>query len=141
MPPHDWMRTLKRVWYDRIQEAVEAKASQFGDMAGTLWGYLNKSYEDLYVMHSGDGSSISVYANSAPYYKPRINKFREFVDLYTPYVMAQNPQRRVAVRRPQFSEELLRQAQVASYVPYSHYDKNTRVLLETAAQILEWAHL
>ncbi len=135
-----WLRDLTNFWRQRIQEAKDAKEDQFDADARLLWKFLNASYEDLYIATTtgADSTTIGVYMRGGPYYKPRINKCQEFVDLYMPYVLARNPQRRVWVRRPQFPPELIQNAALAALVPYNQYDKRTRLILETAAQLLEW---
>ena len=138
----NWLREITELWRKRISEAREAKKEQFDSDADVLWNFLTRSYEDLYIPSATtvteDTTTIGVYATSGPYYKPRINKCQEFVDLYLPYVLARNPQRRVSLRRPQFNEEVLRMASQATMMPYSQHDKSVRVVLETAAQLLEW---
>lgn len=132
----EWLRELSSLWKKRIDEAKEVKARQFGDEADTLWSFLTKDYRDLYIV--SDDTIITDYS-AGPYYKPRINKCREFVDLYMPFVLANTPARRVSVNRPVFSEEVYAQALDAlNGVTFGQVDKSTRSALETAAVLQEW---
>lgn len=131
----NWLQQLTATWRKRIEDAEKAKEEQFGRSAEEMWRYLTASYDDLYVV-GGPAGDVAVYS-AGPYYKPRINKFQEFVDLYMPFVLAQTPHRRVTVRRPQFSEDILRGAEQAT-ISYAAIDKSVRVVLDTAALLLEW---
>jgi len=132
----EWLRQLNSVWLQRLEEAKDAKRTQFGDTAEILWNYLTKNYKELYIL--GLGGPGAIREEDAPYYKPRINKFQEFVDLYMPFVLGRTPVRRVSVRRPQFPEEVMRSAAGIYPVPFSAYDARVRMSLDTAAILLEW---
>lgn len=133
----EFLRDIAFHWKRRIERCKDHKQRVFGEVAEKAWRFLTASYADLYFAVAGDGQSVSVIQTSGPYYKPRINKCLEFVDLYMPYVLARNPYRRVASRRPQFPEEIMRVVMMQG-IPYSGHDKSVRSMQETAAILLEW---
>ncbi|MCS7226525.1 MAG: hypothetical protein NZ821_05980 [Gloeomargarita sp. SKYB31] len=139
-----WLRDLQTLWVQRIQEAEEAKEKHFGRTASELWDLLTRSYQDLYLEAPDDLiQSAFRFEDNVPeaYYRCRINKIQEFVDLYLPFVLAQNPIRQVTIRRPQFPEEILQavlQTPLALPIPYAQVDKSKRIQLQTAALLLEW---
>ena len=65
---------------------------------------------------------------------PRVNKFREYVDLYLPYMLNRAPDRTVSLRRPVFPDDA-----VESLVPgVSAFDGFKRRIQDEAARLLEW---
>jgi len=133
-----WLADLTALWRRRIAAAIRAKEDQFGSAAREMWRYLTATYEDLYVVGAETGD-IAVYGGG-PYYRPRINKFQEFVDLYMPFILGRNPVRRVSLRRPVFNEEVMSSAMIGMGMPvsYARHDRTARALYETAARLLEW---
>ncbi len=131
----DWLRELSSLWKTRITEAKEAKEKSFSKEADSLWSFLVKDYRELYFLTD---DTVAFNRDEGPYFKPRINKFREFVDLYTPFVLAQLPYRRVSSTRPVFPEEIYNTITMPFGVPFSQIDKASRTAIDTAAIILEW---
>jgi len=130
----EWLRQLNQVWLQRLQQAKTVKKKQFGQTAAQLWEYLCKDYDDLYFpiwSHAAGHSHPS-------FYRPRVNKFQEFVDLYIPFIMASTPVRRVAVRQPMFPEELVQSAMILGSIPMRYVDKMQRTALATITTLLEW---
>jgi len=121
-----WLRSLQELWCKRIEEAKQAKEMQFSAEADILWEQYDTRFDD-----------IAVWDYDQIHY-PKLNKFREFVDLYHPFVLTNTPTRRVSVRRPQFPEEIFQQAVAASGMSYSDWDRQIRMALDTAALLLEW---
>ena len=123
----DFLSELVDVWLQRIRDAEEQKDRVFGATARKLWMFLTRSYRDVYL-HLEDGTEgISTVSDGEPFYKPRLNKCREFVSLYLPYVAARVPVRSVNLRKPPLIDALL-----------SDVAKLRWAEREAAAKILEW---
>jgi len=100
----DWIASLQKLWVQQLETAADVKERQFGARARRVWGFLDKSYRQLYM--ENDGEPASFMDATGPRHKTRRNLAREYVNLMTPYVFAQVPHRLVGPRRPQLPAEL-----------------------------------
>jgi hypothetical protein len=102
------MKLLEQIcdlWLKQVDLCKQRKWDQFGKTAHKAWGFLGKSYRDLYL--SKDGDSDEFPHATGPFYKTRLNKSREFVSLMLPYVHQRVPNRVVTPRRPELPPELV----------------------------------
>lgn len=97
------LKSIADLWLRQAELCTKAKEKHFGKTARKAWGYLNKSYRELYL-ERGDHET---FPEVEPYYKIRIGKSREYVSLMLPYIHARVPTRTVAPRRPQIPQELV----------------------------------
>lgn len=101
----DWIASLQSLWTRQLETAAKVKERQFGARARRIWGFLDKSFRDLYMV--ADGEPGAFLDAKGPRHKTRRNLAREYVNLMMPYVFAQIPHRTVSPRRPPLPEELL----------------------------------
>ncbi|MDZ7378496.1 MAG: hypothetical protein ONB06_04035 [candidate division KSB1 bacterium] len=126
------LRQIADVWLRRIEDARVEKERTFGKTARLLWKFLTRSYRDIYITAADineQSGAIPPVLGEEPLYKPRINKCREFVSIYLPYIAARVPTRVVNSKRPAIAglETLL------SMDGAVHWAKKER-----AAKLLEW---
>lgn len=100
------LKSITELWLRQIELCKEAKQKHFGKTADRAWGYLGKSYRQLYIEASQDSEEFAHV--TGPYYRTRLNKSREFVSLMLPYIFSRVPNRVVTPRRPQVPVELMR---------------------------------
>jgi len=105
-----YLKALVDCWTQQREESAKQKNVDFGDDARLLWGFMNKSYKELYI--TGDYFRFATPDQQGPYYKPRIYKCREFVNVVLPFVHAKIPHRRVESRGPPLPAELSALAQM-----------------------------
>jgi hypothetical protein len=103
MDLEQYLRAICGVWERQITLCREAKEKQFGKTAKELWGFLGKTYRQLY----GGGEEEVPFGNARnPYYKTRISKSAEAVALLVPWVLSQLPHRNIEPRRPPLPTEI-----------------------------------
>lgn len=107
-----YLKALVSCWEKQLEEAQKQKAQDFGKTAEQLWGFMHKSYREIYL-EEGSEFSFPSADNQGPYYKPRLYKCREFVNVVLPFVHAKVPHRLVSPRRPPLPSELLALSQMA----------------------------
>lgn len=91
------------IWTRQIELAKQCKEEQFGETARRIWSFRGKSYRDLYL--ETDQEHRFPDARS-PYYKARINKTAEAIEIFVPYCLSQIPERLVSPDRPPLTPEL-----------------------------------
>jgi hypothetical protein len=95
----EWLASVVKFWETQATAAGKTKYRQFGKTAKRAWMYLGKSYNELYV-DSDNPEDEPFRVPHPPKWQARLNKSREFVSLYTPYLHSQIPNFLVAPWRP-----------------------------------------
>ena len=90
------LKTTVSLWTKQIELCKKAKKRQFGDTAEKLWGFLGRSYEELYP------------GESDAHFKPRYNLSRQFIDVMIPHIYERMPHRLSTPRRPPMPQEILK---------------------------------
>jgi len=97
MDLRELLKTTVSLWTKQIELCKKAKKRQFGDTAEKLWGFLGKSFDELYVeVPRADGT-----------FKPRYNLSKQFIDVMIPHVYERIPHRLATPRRPPMPSEIL----------------------------------
>ena len=128
----DIAHAIVSLWTRQIRRARESKKDKFGKTAAEAWKYLNADYKNLYLVNDdptvNDGQDFE-----GPAHKVRVNKSREFINLYLPFLHHKVPNRLVEPSRPQIPPELLNQVagMPMPMTPLQRQDK-------TLAWLLEW---
>lgn len=125
----DYLASLVSAWMSRIREAEAEKERVFGKTARTLWQFLTRSYRDIYLYAEDMPGEIATVTEGEPFYKPRLNKCREFVALYLPFVAARVPVRTVNLRKPPVPD-------VARLLTPRAQQRWSE--MEVAARVMEW---
>jgi hypothetical protein len=99
----EYLKDLCELWLKELRRCRKHKATQFGDTAELLRGFMGKSYRELYI----DTANADLKTDDVPYFQPRLAKTREFVSVVTPFVHAKIPNRLVSPRRPPLPPALL----------------------------------
>ena len=129
----EYWRSIVELWRKQIKRARVHKYRHFGKTADRLWGFLGKNYRQLYVDTSdaelrfstdGDGDDL--------YYKPRLNKTREFLSLVLPWACAKVPTRTVTAAAPPVPPRLLSLLALAPQVLKAGMEQ------EALAWFLQW---
>lgn len=110
----NYLQSVIQFWIKEKELCRKSRQKQFGDTADVLWGFMGKSFTDLYIEASGAFEEFHFSQDlldadgetAGPYYKPRLNKTREFVNVVLPFVHAKIPDRVVSSRRPPLPEML-----------------------------------
>jgi len=110
----NYIQSVVQFWIKEKELCRKAKHRQFGAQAEQLWGFMGKSYRQLYIETDNPEFLFPGADNQDPYYKPRLNKTREFVNVVLPFVHAKIPDRIVSSRRPPLPEHLAVALQVSS---------------------------
>jgi hypothetical protein len=129
------MKLLEQIcdlWLKQVDLCKQRKWDQFGKTAQKAWGFLGKSYRELYLTKGEDNDEFPQI--TGPFYKTRLNKSREFVSLMLPYVHQRVPNRRVSPRRPELPPDLLLElsAQGVQVAPSTTSEEKLR------AYLMEW---
>lgn len=98
------LRKVVAIWEQQRTLCEDAKERDFGKSADRIWGFLGKSYRQLYI--DTDDQELRFPDAEKLYYKPRINKTAEAVGLLVPAVLSRVPHRLVSPRRPPLPEEI-----------------------------------
>lgn len=101
------MENLKGVvdiWEKQADLAQKVKQEQFGKTANFLWGYLGKSFRNSQEQIEASGRGQG-WGNGEQSYTC-INKVREFVNIFLPYIHEKVPNRVVLPRMSILSAEL-----------------------------------
>ena len=93
------LKTTVSLWTKQIELCKKAKKRQFGDTADKLWGFLGKSYEELYPKRPNQNPNQD--------FKPRYNLSKQFIDVMIPHVYERMPHRLSTPRRPPIPKEIL----------------------------------
>lgn len=101
----EFLKSVVEVWEKQLALCKTHKAKHFGDTARRLSDFLGKSYREIYI--DTKDRDLKIAGMEDAFYKPRINKTREFVSVVTPFVHAKVPERVVTPRRPPLPPELL----------------------------------
>ncbi len=101
--PTEWLRMIVDLWRSQIKRCEERKEKEFGRIAKHCWGYLGKSYVDLTL--EDEGRTTNLPHDLGEHY-PRLNKSREFVSVFMPYIHEQIPHRTVTPRVPPLPPQL-----------------------------------
>lgn len=104
----EYLSRIVQLWLDKAEEAREARERDFGRTAARLWQFMGRSFTELYIEGPEPEFRWPGRDNEEPYYKPRINKTREFVNVMLPYVHAAVPIRLATPNRPAVVPDLLR---------------------------------
>lgn len=97
------LQRVVTIWERQIELAKKRKEEQFGRTARQLWSFKGKSYRDLYL----EGEDQARFGDKrSPYYKARINKTAEAIEIFVPFCLSQIPERLVAPDRPPLTPEL-----------------------------------
>jgi len=91
----EMLATTVSLWTKQIELCKKAKKRQFGDTAEKLWGFLGKSFEELYPGDTG------------AHFKPRYNLSKQFIDVMIPHIYERMPHRLATPRRPPMPQEIL----------------------------------
>ena len=94
-----FLNALVKLWETQQKRADELKKVQFGEAADTIWGYLGKNYNQLYEHMQSD-------KDHHPSFRPRINKTRQYVNVYLPFLLSTVSNRAAYPRRPELTDEL-----------------------------------
>jgi len=100
----DILNSIVRLWLKQIDRARKDKWERFGKTADRAWGFLGKGYKDLYI--ECDDPTFPD-GKGAPYFKVKIAKSREYVNLMLPYLHHKIPHRQVTPDRPPIPPELI----------------------------------
>ena len=110
------LQAIVRLWESQIELSKKVKKRQFDDTAQRAWGFLGKSYRQLYLSQGQDDSEgVSMMAAKGPYFKARRNLSREYIALMMPFIHAKIPHRLAEPLRPPLPHEL--GELLGSYVP------------------------
>jgi len=101
----DLLQQVTRLWKSQAELARKDKAEKFGDTAKRLWHFYGKRYQQLSFVVDEGGASDFPHIKT-PYYKPVLNKSRQYVELYLPSIHASLTHRLVRPRRPDLPPEL-----------------------------------
>lgn len=138
-----YLKSLVSCWTKQLEAAKERKAADFGKTARTLWGFMTKSYRQLYIEKSEEMDDRLLAMPSpeqqAGYYKPRIMKCREFVNVVLPFVHAQLPGRIVAPARPPLPGQLVDLVEAASQLDPAVLPTELLLLQAAAADQAQWS--
>ncbi len=102
MDLREMLKSVVSLWTKQIELCKKAKQRHFGDTAEKLWGFLGRSYEQLYLKKTEDQDRFA-----DPYYKPRYNLSKQFIDVMIPHVYERKPHRLATPRRPPMPKEIL----------------------------------
>lgn len=95
MDLREMLKTTVSLWTKQIELCKEAKKRQFGETAAKLWGFLGKSFEELYLETPNQD------------FKPRYNLSKQFIDVMIPHVYERMPHRLATPRRPPIPKDIL----------------------------------
>ena len=95
------LQQITAVWQNQIEACRRAKWDAFDETAQKAWGFLGKTYVDLYLRESDPDLGVVT-----PSYKARINKVAQYVDVMLPYIAHRIPNRMVSPDRPPMPMEL-----------------------------------
>ena len=109
----DWksvLRSITDIWDKQIRYAAAVKEKRFGESARLMWGYLGKSFSELYRGQNQfkieDWAFLFPDADD-PHYQPRINLSAQFVQVMVPYILSKVPNRTVSPSRPALPADLM----------------------------------
>ena len=95
-----FLSALVDLWNKQADESATVKEEQFGKTAKEVWGFLGKSYKQLYQGAGEDTEDKPFLGERGQYYKPRINKTRQYINVYLPFLLTSVPHRTSSPRRP-----------------------------------------
>ncbi|MHC4610034.1 MAG: hypothetical protein ACYS7M_06765 [Planctomycetota bacterium] len=98
MELRDALKAIHALWEAQIEVCKKTKQTRFGETAEKLWGFLGKSYSQLYLKTSDESNFSGLY------YKPRCNKSREYCSVMIPHIFQRGPHRLVTPSRPPVPE-------------------------------------
>ena len=93
------LKQISDLWFKQIERAEKKKAADFGDTAREIMRYVGKRYRTIPMRSDGDRNDPTPYTTY-------LNYTQGFIDIMTPYVYAQVPNRQVNPNRPQIPPEL-----------------------------------
>jgi hypothetical protein len=99
----DFLKDICDLWLKEQKRCAKHKAKHFGNTADKLRGFLGKSYRELYI----ETEDKDLRSEDTPWFKPRLNKTREFVSVVLPFIHAKVPTRTVTPDRPPLPGELM----------------------------------
>lgn len=102
----DLLNSLVKTWLDQIERAKKAKREKFGKTADRAWSFLGKNYRELYIDRS-DGEESAFADGEGPLHKIHVNKSREFVSLFLPFLHNKVPNRLVTPDQPAIPPEMM----------------------------------
>jgi hypothetical protein len=102
---HELLASITNLWKTQVALCRNHKWEKFGKTAKKVDQYLGKRYRDLTFEIDEDSMGDFPGAKEMKY-TPVLNKSRQFLDLYLPFVHAAQTHRLVRPRRPQLPPEL-----------------------------------
>jgi hypothetical protein len=126
------MKLLEQIcdlWLKQVDLCKKRKWDQFDRTAQKAWGFLGKTYSELYLARGEENDEFPHI--KGPFYKTRLNKSREFVSLMLPYIHQRVPNRLVSPRRPELPQELLQELmmQGVQVAPTTTFEERMRAYL------------
>lgn len=101
-----FLSALVELWNKQADQAYDAKEKQFGKTAKQVWGFLGKSYRQLYQSAGEDSEDKPFLGQRGQRYKPRINKTRQYINVYLPFLLTSVPNRIATPRRPALPKQI-----------------------------------
>lgn len=101
----DLLSQVTKLWTKQVALCRKDKEQKFGRTAKRLWDFYGKRYRQIEFLVDGDSDNDFPHM-PAQRYRPVLNKSRQFVELYLPFVHAAMPHRMVRPRRPELPPEL-----------------------------------
>ncbi len=96
------LSSICKLWTSQIRRAQKSKRNVFDKTGDEVWKYLNADYKGLYLTDDDSDEEFT-----GPHHQVRLNKSREFVSLFVPFLHHKVPHRQVEPSRPQIPPELL----------------------------------
>ncbi len=100
------LQAVVQLWETLISRDREDKEEKFARTARRAWDFIGKGYMDLYgpTVHEDYQPFVN---GGGPYFKARLNKSQQFLDIYLPHIHFREPQRVITPSRPELPPELL----------------------------------
>jgi hypothetical protein len=136
----DLLSQVVDLWKKQIELCRKDKAEKFQKTADRLWDFYGKRYRKITAQFDEELSAGFPHAKPLTY-RPCINKSKQFVDLFLPYVHSTLTHRLVRPRRPELPPELLQLPQLGLQNPmlpekWRFYEG--QLTLKQAEQLQSW---
>ena len=100
------LQAVVQLWETLISRDRDDKEDKFARTARRAWDFIGKGYMDLYGDTVADEYQPFI-DGGGPYFKARLNKSQQFLDIYLPHIHFRSPQRVITPSRPELPPELL----------------------------------
>lgn len=102
------LQSVVQLWTSQITLCKKSKEKHFGYTARRAWGFVGKTYTELYMQPDDDRMADG---KKGPHYRLRLAKSAEYIKVMLPYIFASIPHRLVTPKRQQLPPELMQMVQ------------------------------